>query len=304
MHRQFLTLLIVTLLFSSSPLFADITWTTPQLFTPANVSNAQDWRVVFTADNLNFYLESERNGNFANTQILRATRSTTASPWSVPAPVNELNSGDQDHFYWVSANQTEAYMARHGNPVPSTFSDIYRTTRATPADPWGTPAVVSELSTPDTFEWHLTLTGNGLTGIFSSTRAGGVGGMDLWQTSRASTSSPWTAPVLVTSLNSTADDRSPYLTSDGLQVYFARAGQGLFWATRSSLDSPFITPIALPFGADALDPTLSPDDNTLYYTKPNGSIFNYDIYSSTRIPEPASIALLLIGCGAVLARRK
>src|SRR5437870_4632993 len=81
----------------------------PQFFVPANVSNAQDWRVVFAPDNLSFYLETERDGHFADTQIYRSTRTNVAGPWSVPVPVPELNSGSQDHFSWISQDQTEAY---------------------------------------------------------------------------------------------------------------------------------------------------------------------------------------------------
>ncbi len=266
-------------------------WSPPEPFLPANVSNAQDWRVVFAPDDLSFYLLTERDGHFADTQIYRSTRSNVLSPWGTPSPVPELNTGNQDHIYWISQDQTEAFMARHGNPVPNTFGDIYRSTRASPSNPWGSPTIVSELSGPSTFEWHFNLTADGLNGVFSSTRPGGAGGFDLWQTSRADRNSPWTAPSLLSVVNSAANERGPYLSADGLTLFFNRFGIGLFSTTRASIQSSFTTPISL--GINGLDPTLSPDGRTLYYTMPNGSDFNYDVYFS--VPEPATAMLLMIG---------
>ncbi len=270
----------------------------PQLFLPAN-SSSQDWRVVFAPDNLSFYVLTERDGHFANTEIYGSVRPDTASAWPSPGPVPELNSNAQDHIYWVSQDQTEAYMARHGNPAPSAFGDIYRTTRTTPADPWETPQIVSELSGPD-FERQFHLTADGLCGIFSSNRSGSTGGVDFWEASRSDLSSPWSIPTFLSELSSPLEDRGSQLSADGLTLYFSRLGEGLFRATRLSRSGLWSDPEFL--GVAGLDPTLSPDQSMLYYTMPNGSEFNYDIYSSTIIPEPS--CTLVLACGAMIALRR
>jgi hypothetical protein len=60
--------------------------------------------------------------------------------------------------------------------------------------------------------------------VFSSTRAGGAGGPDLWSATRASVDDPWSAPVNLGSVNTGLGESRPSLSWDGTQLLFGRAG--------------------------------------------------------------------------------
>ena len=68
---------------------------------------------------------------------------------------------------------------------------------------------------------------DGLTLYFTSTRAGGVGGEDIWVSHRASLEDPWGAPEnLGSPINTSGLDRVPALSRDGHWMFFARLVDG------------------------------------------------------------------------------
>jgi hypothetical protein len=61
--------------------------------------------------------------------------------------------------------------------------------------------------------------------VFSSNRAGGLGGQDIWSATRASGADPWSAPVnLGSSINTALGESRPSLSWSALQLLFGRAG--------------------------------------------------------------------------------
>jgi hypothetical protein len=61
--------------------------------------------------------------------------------------------------------------------------------------------------------------------VFSSNRAGGFGGQDIWSATRASADDPWSAPVnLGPNVNKPLAESRPSLSWDAAQLLFGRAG--------------------------------------------------------------------------------
>jgi hypothetical protein len=90
----------------------------------------------------------------------------------------------------------------------------------------------------------------------------------------------WTTPVPVSEVNTQYNEGAPFLTYDGLTLYFSREGpnpQWLYSATRASPSAPFGTaqPLtAINSSADHVNYAwTSPDNLTLYYYEDAWSIY-------------------------------
>jgi WD40-like Beta Propeller Repeat len=169
--------------------------------------------------------------------------------------------------------------------------------------PWSAPMNLGPTVNTASDDMHPTLSKDGLSLIFSSTRPGGAGGIDLWVSQRDSLDSPWQTPQNITALNSPYDDHAPNLTTDGHWLFFFSTrpdgcntgGRQELWAAHRQNkrdDFGWEPPINLGCtlnvsGADDGGPNFWEDDSTgilyLYFARnltpanPNG----FDIYVST-----------------------
>ena len=135
---------------------------------------------------------------------------------------------------------------------------------------------------------------DGLTLWFYSNRAGGVGGLDIYSTTRSHVGAPWSAPVCETSLSSTSSDYSPFISLGDCEIHFCsnRAGTvgGLdVWrATRAAPGQPWTTPVngtELNSTGGELQFSMTLDGTECYFLttgwgNPGGA--NNSIYRSTR----------------------
>lgn len=106
---------------------------------------------------------------------------------------------------------------------------------------WGAPRRIDELASAsnDGAPW---VAADGLEIIFGSSRAGGAGGVDLWQATRATVAAPFGAPAPIAGLNGPSDDDNPWVTPDGLQIYYSvydAASGAVRTATRPSRAAAF-----------------------------------------------------------------
>lgn len=139
-------------------------------------------------------------------------------------------------YLYFSSNRTDL-----GGPGDM---DIYVSTLQ-PDETWGPPALVSELSS-SAFDNHPVLRRDGLEIFFVSNRCGsllnaqGKPSNDLWTSTRASTSDPWSPPMnidanplgvsvctgmppVLSNVNTGRHDGKPSLSFDGTTLYFGAA---------------------------------------------------------------------------------
>jgi Tol biopolymer transport system component len=102
---------------------------------------------------------------------------------------------------------------------------IYFANRSASDASFETPVHVPELSFARESTVDGFLTDDGLTMFFVSGPA--IGAADLYVSSRKRTNEPFSARVPLTDLNTVDDERDPWLSLDGTQLYFSsdRAGQ-------------------------------------------------------------------------------
>lgn len=167
-------------------------------------------------------------------------------------------------------------------------ADVYVSSRATLTSPWTAPTLVTELSSASV-ERRPTFDTSGLTAVF--VRAVTAGDEDLMLASRTSISQPWSTPVPATSLNvAPADDGDPFLSDDGLELWFASARMGRYRIYRSSRPN-FATAFSAPVevteltstGDENAMPTLSRDRLHIYIdSNRTGSLGSLDIFVASR----------------------
>lgn len=92
-----------------------------------------------------------------------------------------------------------------------------------PADefgPWSEPVNLGAAINSASDDMHPTLSKDGLSLFFSSTRPGGAGRLDLYVAQRDTLESPWQPPVNLSQLNTPFDDHAANLTMDGHWLFF------------------------------------------------------------------------------------
>src|SRR5256712_11769311 len=171
--------------------------------------------------------------------------------------------------------------------------------------PWATPINLGPVVNSPADDNRPAISKNGLSLYITSGRPGGVGGLDIWVSQRATVDDPWgPAQNLGPTVNSSSNDVAPAFSPDGHRMYFHSfrpGGCGLAdiyvsrrrdtrddfgWGPPEDLGCVVNTPYI------NAGPTIFEDETTgtttLYFTvqnNPPGSDQGFDIYASTRIGD-------------------
>lgn len=139
----------------------------------------------------------------------------------LPSPFNQkYNEGGPS----ITADNRELYFTIC-EMLPSGYQncDIYYSTYT--HGQWTEPQSVGEhINRPDSWESQPSVSANGDWLYFTSNRKGGLGGLDLYRSYRMPDGS-WSAPEnLGPAVNTAKDEKSPYIHSDGVTLYFSSNG--------------------------------------------------------------------------------
>ncbi len=197
------------------------------------------------------------------------------------------NADDRDPF--LSADELRIYFT---SPGPQNI-DVFTLTRTSvTATTFNNNAtIVASLSDALTGDGKVSMTGDELTAILSSSRAGGQGGGDFWQASRATagaTAFGAASESQMGTVNDAGEQRDPAISPDGLRLYFAAgsAPQNLAVASRTNTLSSFSAGVAIPVVGDPsgdADPTLTADERVLVFSSNrSGGAGGTDLWYSVR----------------------
>jgi catechol 2,3-dioxygenase-like lactoylglutathione lyase family enzyme len=245
-------------------------WGAPRLVTELS-SSGRDAGAVLTADGLTIIFQSDRLGDL---DLYWASRLDRMSPFGAVTPIPNLNTGSSEidagwalgesRLYFGSGRlgSTQVFVAdRTGNTFTSPVlvdlmssyangvfvrdddlelwftdgADVLRAVRPTPQVPWQRIGVVAELDSAAA-DGYPTLTPDGLTVVFETSRDGNA---DVYEATRASLQSPFSAPSPVSVVNlAGAEDGDPFITADGRELFLVSnrgASADLYVATRDCL---------------------------------------------------------------------
>lgn len=115
--------------------------------------------------------------------------------------------------------QGQLYFSTNGPGVPG---DLFVSTATDGV--FGPATAIAELNTA-AHDIQPNVRKDGREIVFSSNRAAGEGGQDIWSSTRPGADAPWSTPVnLGTTVNTAASESRPSLSSDAQQLLFGRLG--------------------------------------------------------------------------------
>lgn len=283
-------------------------WSAPvNIGTPIN-TEWDDNVPVLSRDGKTLYFTSNRPGSVEHSEdIWVAHRQNKNARWEEPVNLGlNVNTPSMERMRSISADgkiilfQSDRTVGSYGG------TDIWAIVRKNPNDDfgWGQPVNLGPVINTD---------GNELAAkylfedrhkrgdlFFSSTRLGGFGGPDIYESEITDTG--FASPLNVLELNSASFEVCFWVRDDGLEIIFTSnrpdltadtSKYDLWVSTRSSVYEPWSTPESLGpiVNSDSYldaNPMLASGDRALYFAsiRPNasGTSPNMDIYVSTRTP--------------------
>jgi hypothetical protein len=275
---------------------ANFTFGEPTNLGPVVNSSAVDQTLNITADGLSLYLSSDRPGGHGSLDLYVATRESTDDDWGPPVNLGPtVNTPSLEGHGCISADGLTLYFCSN-RPGGFGSYDLWVTTRAIKAENWCTPVNLGPTVNSSTYAMESSISPDGLTLWFESPRPGGLGGADVWMTTRPTISDPWGPPVnLGPPVNGAFDDGDPSISDDGRILFFTSGRPGgygsydLWVSTRKTTHDQWGTPVNLGRSVNQtyneLGANISPDGRTLYFNSNRaGGYGSYDLWQAPIIP--------------------
>lgn len=204
---------------------------------------------------------------FAEARILTEVNSTTYDRDPTIAP-------DELTLYWSTGR------------TGSLSSDVWTATRADRDAAFATPVLRADVNSVSA-ETRLSITADGLLAAIGSTRAGGAGSVDVWLARRATATGAFETATRteLDAINDAGAQHDPFLSGDGLRLYFAPVGgsQRIDVTSRATRGDVFGAPTTLfDSGLGDADPTLSPDERVIVWASRRTGSVGSDLWYAVR----------------------
>ncbi|MBL7188061.1 MAG: PD40 domain-containing protein [Phycisphaerae bacterium] len=281
--KTILLVLALALALAAEVANADHTFGTPTNLGPMVNSSAWDRGPSITADGLELYFASSGDrGGSGGFDIWMTTRATTEDSWEKAVNLGPpINSSSAEVGACVSADGLELFFMFDERLGGEGEHDIWVATRETRNDLWSEPINLGPTVNHSGYDGISSISSDGLSLFFGSTRPGGYGGSDLWVTTRATRNDPWEEPVnLGPTVNSASDEACASISADGLTLFFSgnswapgptEFGESDLWITRRrSVSEDWSTPENLGPTVNSsfkeTMPLISSDGSVLFFT--------------------------------------
>ena len=174
----------------------DFGWEAPKNLGPSVNTSADEADPSYFVDpatgKATLYLTSTRPGGVGDNDIYQSTQNEDGS-FNPPVLVPELSSPNFDGRMTVRYDGLEIIFASE-RPGGAGGLDFWVSTRQTTSDAWSPPINLGPVVNTPRDERAPNLSSDGMTLFFQSPREGGLGGADLWMTTRRA---PWITSLSV-----------------------------------------------------------------------------------------------------------
>ena len=203
----------------------DSPWAPPVNIGPPVNTPFLDGAPALSADGHLLFIHSNRPGALGGIDIWVARRSGSKDEEDWETPVNlgpDVNTTDDEQGpEYVASDGGGALYFNRGNQALQ-LSDLYRVGIKRDGSTEGPAQPVTELNAAGFNDAAPTLRADAREILFWSTRPGGLGGVDIWVSTRQSANHPWSPPENAGSpLNTPVADLHPELTQDALTLFFS-----------------------------------------------------------------------------------
>lgn len=220
----------------------DAPWQPPQLLPPTINTAKIEGTPVLTTDGHFLLFASQREGGYGGNDLYiskRKDKRVDTGPedggWEVPVNLGPgINTGAVEAGPALFQDEQTGVITLHFQTNRRGTLDIFMSTLQ-PDGTFGQAVPVAELNSGSA-DQQPAISRNGLEIYFASDRPGsipypadgccgpaGQPSMDIWVSTRATTSDGWSVPQPVTALNSPYSDLRPSLSFDGKSIYFGSA---------------------------------------------------------------------------------
>ena len=282
---------------------ADIIFGTPINLGSMVNSSYDECTPYISPDGLTLYFSeyvNNRPDGHGGIDIWLSTRETVKADWGIPLNIGPpINTSADDGSICISDSGLELYFSSNRAGGNGDW-DLWVATRATTDAPWSEPVNLGSTVNSGYTELCPSLSSDGLSLYFSdgplTFRPDGVGDGDLWVATRASICDPWGPPEnLGPKVNSSVNDFSPNISSDGLTLFFqSRRGTGgpadIWVTTRATTEDEWGAPVSLGSQINSAqsdcNPSISADGTTLYFSssKRDGGQGGWDLFQVSILP--------------------
>ena len=284
-------LIVLGLALAVSVANAELYFGTPENIGPNINSSSGDGAAIISPNGCAMYFSSDRPEGDGGLDIFESTRESIDDEWGPAVHLTGPLNTEYDDYPWsISADGLSFYLSSD-RPGGYGYFDLYVSTRDSISDPWGRPTNLGSGVNTSSYDYDPFISPDGLSLYFCSNKSGGYGGLDLWLTTRATTSSSWGTPVnLGPVVNSSNSDYAPSLSPDGLLLLFTSTRPGgrgdpdIYMTTCKSIFDPWGAPVNLgsQINTPAVDyyANISDDGSTLYFTSRGHLGYgSYDIFT-------------------------
>ena len=208
---------------------ADFLYGAPTGVPNINSDAREESQPQISRDGLELYFLSDRvdsTGGGYNIWVSRRTR--VRGPWSAPIKLpSPVNTAGPETSPSLSGDGLELYFSE--GIVSNASADLWVSTRASREAPWDQPVNLLTPVNSEKGEDCPCISADGLSLYFISSRPGvstNPGNTDVFVTTRPSRGVPWGEPVnLGPNVNTNFYEYTPFLSPDGLSLYFSRGFQ-------------------------------------------------------------------------------